>query len=144
MWHKQMLGCLIQMQTSLMRLLPQICDPMPCMLLWQVCVPYSMVQSVNDQVSHTLCMQIVEILTDALTLPETPIPTKVARLFLASDVLHNSTAPVRNASRYRSHLETSLPDIFESLQVCTTSLLAVPVCTLLQVALLCEKAESLT
>ena len=62
-------------------------------------------------------MQIVEILTDALTLSETAIPTKVARLFLASDVLHNSTAPVRNASRYRSHLETSLPDIFESLQV---------------------------
>lgn len=28
-----------------------------------------------------------------------------------------STAPVRNASRYRSLLEASLPDIFESLQV---------------------------
>ena len=118
----------------------QVHDPMPCMLSWQACV----VQSINGRVSYTWCMQIVEILTDALTLPETPIPTKVARLFLASDVLHNSTAPVRNASRYRSHLETSLPDIFESLQVCTTSLLAVPVCTLLQVALLCEKAESLT
>jgi len=63
-------------------------------------------------------LQIVEILTDALTLSETPIPTKVARLFLTSDVLHNSTAPVRNASRYRSHMETSLPDIFESLQAC--------------------------
>ena len=62
-------------------------------------------------------LQIVEILTDALTIPETPIPTKVARLFLTSDVLHNSTAPVRNASRYRSCLETALPDIFESLQV---------------------------
>ncbi|DBA82509.1 TPA: hypothetical protein ACH3X2_000737 [Trebouxia sp. C0005] len=60
--------------------------------------------------------EIVEILTDALTLSETPIPTKVARLFLTCDVLHNSTAPVRNASRYRSHMETSLPDIFESLQ----------------------------
>ena len=64
-----------------------------------------------------MLLQIVEILTDALTLSETPIPTKVARLFLTSDVLHNSTAPVRNASRYRSHMETSLPDIFESLQV---------------------------
>lgn len=67
-------------------------------------------------------MQIVEILTDALTLSETPIPTKVARLFLTSDVLHNSTAPVRNASRYRSHMETSLPDIFESLQVFPSAL----------------------
>ena len=125
---KQKLGHLDQLRASFMTLLckTQVHDHMPCMLSWQACV----VQSINDRVSYTWCMQIVEILTDALTLPETPIPTKVARLFLASDVLHNSTAPVRNASRYRSHLETSLPDIFESLQVCT-SLLAVPVFTLL-------------
>ena len=43
---------------------------------------------------------------------------QVARLFLVSDILHNSTAPVRNASRYRSLLEDTLPDIFQSLQVC--------------------------
>jgi U2-associated protein SR140 len=40
----------------------------------------------------------------------------VARLFLASDILHNSTAPVRNASRYRARLEDALPAIFESMQ----------------------------
>ncbi len=62
--------------------------------------------------------QVVEVLTDALSLPETPVPLKVARLLLASDILHNSTAPVRNASRYRSLLEAALPDVFESLQVC--------------------------
>ena len=62
-------------------------------------------------------MQVVEVLADALSLPETPVPVKVARLLLASDILHNSTAPVRNASRYRSLLEAALPDIFESLQV---------------------------
>ena len=62
-------------------------------------------------------LQVVEVLTDALSLPETPVPLKVARLLLASDILHNSTAPVRNASRYRSLLEAALPDIFESLQV---------------------------
>lgn len=60
---------------------------------------------------------MVEILTDALTLPETPIGPKVARLLLVSDVLHNTTAHVRNASRYRGLLEASLPDIFESMQV---------------------------
>ena len=59
----------------------------------------------------------MEVLTDALSLPETPVPLKVARLLLASDILHNSTAPVRNASRYRSLLEAALPNIFESLQV---------------------------
>jgi hypothetical protein len=65
-----------------------------------------------------LMYQVVEVLSDALTLPETPVPTKVARLMLVSDILHNSTAPVRNASRYRSLLESAMPDIFESLQVC--------------------------
>lgn len=62
-------------------------------------------------------VQVVEILADSLTLPETPVPSKVARLMLVSDVLHNSTASVRNASRYRSLLEAALPDVFESLQV---------------------------
>jgi hypothetical protein len=96
---------------------------------------------------HADCAaEVVDILTEALTLDETPIPTKVStalqrvqtllactvnnahvlqlpvciqqvsRLFLASDILHNSTAPVRNASRYRARLEDALPAIFESLQ----------------------------
>ena len=42
-----------------------------------------------------------EILGDALTLSETPIPLKIARLFLASDILHNTSSGVRNATRYR-------------------------------------------
>lgn len=45
-----------------------------------------------------------------------PFP-QVARLFLVSDILHNSTAPVRNASRYRTKLQLALPQVFESLQV---------------------------
>ncbi len=35
------------------------------------------------------------------------MPLKIARLFLLSDLLHNSTAPVRNASRYRTKLQVS-------------------------------------
>ena len=73
--------------------------------------------NVEQLPSRTGDLQVVEILTDALTLSETPVPTKVARLFLVSDILHNSTAAVRNASRYRNHLEATLPDIFESFQV---------------------------
>ena len=38
-------------------------------------------------------VQVVEVLTDALTLPETPVPSKAARLLLVSDVLHNRCAP---------------------------------------------------
>lgn len=45
--------------------------------------------------------EVCEILGDALTLSETPIPLKIARLFLASDILHNTSSGVRNATRYR-------------------------------------------
>jgi len=51
---------------------------------------------------------------ESLTLKETPIPTKVARLMLVSDILHNSSAPVKNASAYRTKFEATLPDIMES------------------------------
>ncbi|KAH9625865.1 hypothetical protein KSS87_008003 [Heliosperma pusillum] len=58
--------------------------------------------------------EIVEVLTESLTLKETPIPTKVARLMLVSDILHNSSSPVKNASAYRTKFESTLPDIMES------------------------------
>ena len=41
---------------------------------------------------------------------------KIARLFVVSDILHNSSATVRNASRYRTRLEEKLPEVFESFQ----------------------------
>jgi U2-associated protein SR140 len=56
--------------------------------------------------------EVVQVMTEALTLAETPIPTKVARLFLVSDILHNSTAPVRNAHAYRSQYAPILFKIF--------------------------------
>ncbi|CAH2044389.1 unnamed protein product [Thlaspi arvense] len=58
--------------------------------------------------------EVVEVLTESLTLKETSIPTKVARLMLVSDILHNSSAPVKNASAYRTKFESTLPDIMES------------------------------
>lgn len=42
---------------------------------------------------------VVEVLEEALTLPETAPATKLARLYLVNDILANATAPVRNASR---------------------------------------------
>ncbi|KAG8058281.1 hypothetical protein GUJ93_ZPchr0002g25106 [Zizania palustris] len=58
--------------------------------------------------------EIVEVLAESLTLKETPIPTKVARLMLVSDILHNSSAPVKNASAFRTKFEAALPDVIES------------------------------
>lgn len=57
---------------------------------------------------------VVSIIVESLTLDETPVPKKVARLYLASDILYNSTAPVRNASAYRTEFKVRLPDVFRS------------------------------
>jgi len=59
-------------------------------------------------------VQVVEVVTESLTLLETPVPTKVARLMLLSDILHNSSAPVKNASAYRTGFQAALPDVLES------------------------------
>jgi len=46
---------------------------------------------------------------DSLSLPETPISKKIARLFAVSDILYNSQqTSVRNASAYRSDLSCGL------------------------------------
>ena len=45
----------------------------------------------------------------------TPISVKVARLWLVSDILHNSSAPVRHASTYRTLFMAALPRIFDHL-----------------------------
>lgn len=58
---------------------------------------------------------VVDILAEALTLSETPVAMKVARLFLVSDILHNCGAPIKNASAYRVAFQEKLPHIFESL-----------------------------
>jgi U2-associated protein SR140 len=60
--------------------------------------------------------EVANILTDALTLSDTPVTMKVARLFLMSDILHNCGAPVKNASAYRIEFQQKLPRVFESLE----------------------------
>jgi U2-associated protein SR140 len=55
--------------------------------------------------------------------PNAPAPAKVARMYLLSDLLHNSSAPVKNASTYRTLLQTHLPDIVQNLGVWKKGLL---------------------
>lgn len=45
---------------------------------------------------------VVELITESLTVTDVPIPLKIARLFLVSDVLHNSSAAVHNAFAFRT------------------------------------------
>ncbi len=66
--------------------------------------------------------EVVTMISASLQKGVTPAPVKVARLFLVSDILHNSSAPVRNASAYRSEFQECLPDIFESLHRCFSSI----------------------
>eukprot|EP01018_Ginkgo_biloba_P005106 Gb_20698 [translate_table: standard] len=45
---------------------------------------------------------------------ENPIATNVARLILVSDALHNSSAPIKSVSAYRTKFGLTLPDIIQS------------------------------
>lgn len=59
--------------------------------------------------------QIAQTICESLMINETPIPVKLARLYLLSDILFNSSAPIRNASQYRTEFQGFLPKIFESI-----------------------------
>ncbi|XP_028833766.1 U2 snRNP-associated SURP motif-containing protein isoform X2 [Denticeps clupeoides] len=59
--------------------------------------------------------EIVECITESLSILKTPLPKKIARLYLVSDVLYNSSAKVANASYYRKFFETKLSQIFADL-----------------------------
>ncbi|KAL4635858.1 U2 snRNP-associated SURP motif-containing protein [Arapaima gigas] len=59
--------------------------------------------------------EIVECIAESLSILKTPLPKKIARLYLVSDVLYNSSAKVANASYYRKFFETKLCQIFADL-----------------------------
>ncbi|KAM6906950.1 U2 snRNP-associated SURP motif-containing protein [Xenentodon cancila] len=59
--------------------------------------------------------EVVAHVTDSFSLLQTPLQIKIARLYLVSDILHNSCAKVAGASYYRKYFETKLPQIFGDL-----------------------------
>lgn len=59
--------------------------------------------------------EVVRHMADSFSLPQTPLQKKVARLYLVSDVLHNSCAKVAGASYYRKYFEPKLAHIFGEL-----------------------------
>ncbi|RSH95364.1 hypothetical protein EHS25_000451 [Saitozyma podzolica] len=68
--------------------------------------------------------EVAEIVCQSLRLDGTPVPRKIARLHLVSDVLHNSASPMPNVWKYRLAFERRLPEIFAHLSVVYQSLLA--------------------
>ncbi|XP_050073631.1 U2 snRNP-associated SURP motif-containing protein [Anopheles maculipalpis] len=59
--------------------------------------------------------EICECITESLSSNETVVKKKVARIYLISDILHNSAVKVQNASFFRKAMEKNLLDIFRNL-----------------------------
>ncbi|XP_008331527.1 U2 snRNP-associated SURP motif-containing protein [Cynoglossus semilaevis] len=59
--------------------------------------------------------EVVTLIVKSFSSIQTPLLKKVARLYLVSDVLHNSCAKVAGASYYRKYFETSLAKVFKDL-----------------------------
>ncbi|XP_071085782.1 U2 snRNP-associated SURP motif-containing protein-like [Haliotis cracherodii] len=56
--------------------------------------------------------EVVECIAESLSILQTPLPKKIARLFLVSDILYNSSAKVANASYFRKYFQVKLEEIF--------------------------------
>ncbi|XP_037946449.1 U2 snRNP-associated SURP motif-containing protein [Teleopsis dalmanni] len=59
--------------------------------------------------------EICECIAESLANPNTLATRKIARLYLISDILHNCTVKVSNASFFRKSFEKHLLDVFEYL-----------------------------
>lgn len=59
--------------------------------------------------------EISECVCESLSISETPLPLKIARLYLMNDILQNSSARITNASRYRTSFESKLIPVIEHL-----------------------------
>jgi len=58
--------------------------------------------------------EIVDCLLESLTIKSTPWKTKLARLYLVNDILHNAgSAMLKSGWAFRREFERVLPDIFE-------------------------------
>lgn len=73
-------------------------------------------------VNSDAASEVVECVTESLSLIETPFKKKIARLFLISDILHNCHSPVTNSSFYREGFQSKLTKVFEYLREYLTNI----------------------
>ncbi|XP_016532465.1 U2 snRNP-associated SURP motif-containing protein isoform X3 [Poecilia formosa] len=59
--------------------------------------------------------EVVGHISESFSSLQVPLQKKISRLYLVSDILHNSCAKVAGASYYRKYFESKLPQIFEHL-----------------------------
>jgi len=65
--------------------------------------------------------EIVECICESLSILETPIPTKIARLFVVNDILHNCSAKIPNVSNFRKNFQDNLLETMEHLHKALTT-----------------------
>lgn len=70
----------------------------------------------------TSAEHVVRIVADSFSVPNIPAPLMVARLFLVSDILYNSSSPAKNAYAYKALFQAALPGIFRCLALFYNSL----------------------
>ncbi|KAI9354691.1 hypothetical protein BD770DRAFT_324721 [Pilaira anomala] len=56
--------------------------------------------------------QVVDLICKSMLMTDSPLSVKLARLYLVSDILHNSSVHVSNAWKYRKEFESQLPNVF--------------------------------
>ncbi len=66
--------------------------------------------------------EICECIAESLSNVETLIHKKIARIYLVSDILHNCSVKVQNASFFRKSMERNLLEMFRGLSDCYKSL----------------------
>jgi len=76
-------------------------------------------------VDHAECSaEIVECICESLSILETPIPTKIARLYVVNDILHNCSAKIPNVARFRKDFQgfllESMEHLHKALSTCST------------------------
>lgn len=59
--------------------------------------------------------EVAEVIVQSLLIATTPVPRKVARLNVISDILHNCAGAPTSAWQYRMLFETKLPEVFTHL-----------------------------
>lgn len=59
--------------------------------------------------------EVAEVIIQSLLINSTPVPRKIARLNVISDILHNCAGTPTNAWKYRSLFESKLPAVFTHL-----------------------------
>lgn len=78
----------------------------------------------REKIARVMCLaldrpdaaeEVAEVIVQSLLISSTPVPRKIARLGVISDILHNCAGTPTNAWKYRSLFESKLPAVFTHL-----------------------------